>query len=412
MGSAGMTDGLSVRVETPDASWWDRIVAFDARNFGISADHCSDPVHREVQPLDRFRIAVVGDRLAGVATSVPLELTLPGGVQVAATGVTWVSVGAGYRRRGVLTHLLDAVHADGRERGEVAQILFASEAPIYGRFGYGEVTQWWGVEVDAASARLHPTGVLPGDMVPVHDDADPLTSDHVLAVFDEFRRHRPGEVNRAEPRWRMMRGRWSQPIGDAGSAHVITCDDGYAIYRVTPNWDAPERGERPSHILTVVDLVALTPQAHRSLWHRLVNTDLVATVRCGVLALHDPLPLLLADRRWLRTVSWHDGLWMRVDEPVELLAARRYGIDDRLTLQVNGRTVTVEAHGGVGHCTTDAAQADLIVDPRAMGALVMGAGHLGRLAAAGLVHPASATALGRADRLLAGDGPPHCSTLF
>ena len=411
-----MTTDSSVRIAAPEESWWDRIVAFDARNFGIPANSFTDPVHREVQPLDRFRIALVGDRLAGAATSVPLTLTLPGGAHVPVTGVTWVSVSAAHRRRGVLTRLLDAVHADGRSRGEVAQILFASEAPIYGRFGYGEVTTNWEVALDAASVRLHRAGIAPGDTVPVDDDAGSGIDAHVEAVFDEHRRRAPGEVDRLEARWRMMRARWSQPRGDALPVQYLTCEGGYAAYRLASNGDTRDRGGRPGHVMTVVDLVALTQPAHRSLWQRLVNTDLVATIECGVMAPDDPLPLMLADRRWLRTMTWHDGLWMRAAEPAALLGARRYDTEDCLTLEVKGRTFMVDTRPASAHVALVDSRAgsspDLVVDPWALGPLVMGSGPLRRLVDAGLVTPSSEGVLARAGRLFASDRPPQCSTHF
>ncbi len=396
----------------PDASWWDRIIATDARNFGIPADSFADPANRQLLALDRFRVAWSAGDVAGQATSVPLDLTLPGGVTVPAMGVTWVSVNAGHRRRGVLRRLLDEVHADGRLRGEPVQILHASEAGIYGRFGYGEVTEWWGVELDAASARLHANGLPADDLLPITEASSLEADGHVEAMFDAVRRQRPGEVSRAEAMWQVMRNRWRVALGDALPAQVITCDGGYATYRIAPRWDVPERGGRPSHVMTVVDVMALTPQAHRSLWHRMIHTDLVATIRCSVLSPDDPLPLLLADRRWLRTTSMHDGLWMRVDDPVGAFAARRYGSHDRLTLAVDGRLVTIEGSTEGSDCGEGGASPDLVVDPRALGPLLMGPRSFHRLVASGLIVPSSQEMAHRAARFFAADRSAHCSTHF
>ena len=402
----------SFEVVTPEPDQWAQILAVDARNFGLPADSFTDPVHQEIQPLERFRVAWDADRIVGVVASVPLQLTLPGGVPVATTGVTWVSVSASHRRRGVLRRLIDEVHADGRQRGEPVQALFASEAGIYGRFGYGEITDWWSVELDAASARLHPNGIVDDDLLPV-SDADDLDADgHVAGVFDLVRGVRAGEVNRTDARWRAFRARWSKPVGDAVAARSIVCDGGYATYRITPQWDVPERGGRPGHVMTVVDLMAATPAAHRSLWHRLVHTDLVATIRCGVLAPDDPLPLLLADQRWLRTTSWHDGLWLRVDDLTAAFVARRYAGEGRVTLSVDGQVVTIESDGQRGICVSGRAPVDLEVHARAVGPLLMGADRVSRLVAAGLIVPAGSEALRRAQAFFASDRPVHCSTLF
>jgi len=401
-----------VEVVVPDEAQWGEILTLDARNFGLPADSFVDPIHREVHALERFRVARFEGRVVGAATSVPLELTLPGGATTSGSGLTWVSVGASHRRRGVLRRLVEAVHADGRSRGEPVQMLFASEAGIYGRFGYGEVTEWWGIELDAASARLHPQGIASFDLLRVDDADDLAAGGRVAELFDAMRRGRPGEVNRTEARWRLMRSRWGKSVGEAIPVHVVTCDGGYAAYRVTPRWDVPERGDRPGHILTLVDFVALTPAASRSLWHRLVHTDLVATIRSSVVAGDDPLPLWLADRRWLRTVSLHDGLWVRVDDPAKAFATRRYGVDDRLTLSVEGVSYTVEGGPGGAICTRGSARADLVIDPQALGPLLLGPRSLDRLIMAGRVTPVGPDAGARAVRFFAAERPAHCSTLF
>ena len=55
--------------------------------------------------------------------------------------MTNVVVTPTYRRRGVLTEMMTAESATSRQRGEPAAILIVSEAPIYGRFGYGCATR-------------------------------------------------------------------------------------------------------------------------------------------------------------------------------------------------------------------------------------------------------------------------------
>ncbi|MEZ5271349.1 MAG: GNAT family N-acetyltransferase [Ilumatobacteraceae bacterium] len=57
---------------------------------------------------------------------------------------------ATHRRRGLLTELMGRVHADALSRGEPVSILHASEAVIYGRFGYGVTTSERAVRIDRA----------------------------------------------------------------------------------------------------------------------------------------------------------------------------------------------------------------------------------------------------------------------
>ncbi|MGC5410200.1 GNAT family N-acetyltransferase, partial [Streptomyces sp. DT225] len=88
--------------------------------------------------MDRGLFAVAPDgKPVGTAAAYSFELTLPGGNLVPAAGVTAVGVLPSHRRRGVLGAMMRHQLAEVRERGEFLSVLLASEAGIYGRFGYG-----------------------------------------------------------------------------------------------------------------------------------------------------------------------------------------------------------------------------------------------------------------------------------
>ena len=109
---------------------------------------------RDLLDFDRFRVAYDGADLVGVAGSHELELTLPGDGIVPLAGTTWVSVAPTHRRRGILTRLMDELHADIDERREPVAGLMASEGNIYERFGYGIATRSRVVEIDPSRGRL------------------------------------------------------------------------------------------------------------------------------------------------------------------------------------------------------------------------------------------------------------------
>ena len=75
--------------------------------------------------------------MAGTAMSFAMELTVPGQVQVPMAGVSYVAVHPLHRRRGVLRALMRSQLDDLHARGVPLAGLGASEAGIYGRFGYG-----------------------------------------------------------------------------------------------------------------------------------------------------------------------------------------------------------------------------------------------------------------------------------
>ena len=97
-----------------------------------------------------------GDRVVATAGIYSRTLTVPGAV-VPCAGITWVTVAPTHRRRGVLTAImrrqLTEIHE--HEREPVAA-LWASESPIYGRFGYAPAAFRGGLTGRTERLRLRP----------------------------------------------------------------------------------------------------------------------------------------------------------------------------------------------------------------------------------------------------------------
>jgi len=91
--------------------------------------------------MDRCLLALTSDgRPVGTAATHSFELTLPGEILVPAPGVTAVGVLPSHRRQGVLSAMMRHQLTELRAGGEFLSVLLASEASIYGRFGYGPAT--------------------------------------------------------------------------------------------------------------------------------------------------------------------------------------------------------------------------------------------------------------------------------
>src|SRR4051794_41728182 len=88
------------------------------------------------------------------------ELTVPGGL-VRMPGVTLVGVLPTHRRRGLLTGLMRRQIDDIHATGEPIAALWASEAAIYGRFGYGTAARHVSVTLRTAGAGLAPAAPAP-----------------------------------------------------------------------------------------------------------------------------------------------------------------------------------------------------------------------------------------------------------
>jgi predicted acetyltransferase len=303
--------------------------------------------------------------------------------------------------------MMDALHADMVERGDVVGGLTASEGGIYERFGYGVASSQRMVEIDRVRARVRPDVDQPGDVSYVPPDR---VRDVMLKHWDRYRRTCPGELSRSEA-WtdRLLELR-NKPTDGLSPAFVLAHPDGYASYRIKESWN----DGKPSHRLEVMELAACSPSAHAALWSVLLSVDLVGTVAKRGLALDDPLPLLLTNQRLVRTTDLNDGLWLRPLDAVVLLATRSYGTADRLVvaLEDTGERIVVDGSPEGAEARRARTRPDLTCTRAALGALLLGGVRASYLAAGGRIVEERAGALRRADAFFQADRLPLLQTHF
>ncbi|MCO1580689.1 GNAT family N-acetyltransferase [Crossiella sp. SN42] len=348
-----------------------------------------------------------GDLLVGTTTSFPAPLTVPGRTGVPHAGVTRVGVRADHTRRGVVTELMRSQLRDLAERGEVLASLRASEAAIYGRFGYGVASRGRDLAVRTARAKLHPCAPVTGEVrLLAPEELETL----LPSVYHGLDRSRPGWQERSEHYWSLALARHRG--GDeylVGAVHTGPAGpDGYVVYTTGRN----ERGR----YLEIRDLHADNPGAQAGLWRFLLGVDLaVEVVTDDPLAMDLPLEALLTDRDAVRTTGVTDEIWLRLIDVPAALAARTYGAAEPVVLSVRDRFLP----GNTGHYlispdgvarTEAAAQLELDADVLAM--IYLGDSRPSQLAAAGRVTVTTPEALAEADRLFASDRVPWSGTFF
>jgi len=396
---------MAIEFRIPTEDEWPEMLRADARGFGWTPE-ADDFVHkRMVVDLDRFRIAVDDGRIVGVAGAFAFDITLPGGTTAPASGVTWVSVSATHRRRGVLTELMRLLDEQAQDRGEPVSVLFASEGGIYERFGYGIATTMRFVEIDQPSAVLRADLPVDRDAVRYVEGDD--ARDHLKAVWERYRRSRAGEISRGAVWHDHVHQMREKPAGALSATFHLAHRDGYAAYRIASTWAA-----RPAHRLEVVELVPVTAQAHLDLWHVLLGVDLVATVTGRNLPSDEALPYLLTDVRPFQTAVSKDGMWAKVVDPGVAFGARRYGTDDRLVVEVDGKRWAIEAEGDEAWCRPVRTKPDLVMDAPSLGALLFGGVRPTALARGRRLTARDDAALRRADAFFVVGPAPHCSTWF
>jgi predicted acetyltransferase len=366
--------------------------------------------------LDRVWAAFDGKRLVGTFRSFGTELTVPGCARLPGTALSSVSVRPDYRRQGILRGMVAAEHAAARDRGEAVGLLYASEYPIYGRFGYGPacVEATWSLDSRATAFLGDASGSV--EIVP----ADTASRDASIAVFEAWRARSPGEIRRIDYRWDYQFGirvsgdeAWNGFVAlhrDAAGAV-----DGYVRYKVEERWEL----RQPRATLTVEELHGVDRAAEAELWRFLAGIDWVSTVVANRRSRADPLPWLLLNARAAHITEAGDGLWVRLLDVQRALETRTYERAGSLVLDV----VDDEAAGGRSRVLLDASQdgatcrptdrsPDLSLHVSALGAAYLGGSPLRFAVRARGADEHRPGALAEADALFRTIDEPWCSTFF
>jgi predicted acetyltransferase len=235
------------------------------------------------------------------------------------------------------------------------------------------------------------------------------------AIHARIAPSRPGFFHRSQVWWeeRFFSDHSSRRRGRTSLRYAVAEDDrGYVLYRQKANW---EDGHGAGEVF-VEDLMADTAPAWAGLWSLVLSHDLVVKVTAEVRPPDDPLfDLLAAPRRAQRRP--HDGLWVRLIDPLAALSARRYESDGRLTMEIADgfyqRTTTVElaVEEGSGQCRPVGVEPDLRLDLEDLSSCYMGRTRFRELACTGRVK-GSTEALTLADRLFEWHPGPWCPEIF
>jgi len=391
--------------------------------LGTAFLEASDPTARAVfvrdyWDFDRVWVAADGDAIVGTFRTFATELTVPGRVQVPASGIAAVTVLPTHTRRGAMSGMMTAELDAARERGDVLALLNASEWPIYGRFGFGAAVETVGRSLDTRGIRF--IGPAPAGTVEYVDraSAEPL----LRPIFDVHRRTQPGAIDRLDRRWRLNLGHEAFPGQPAWAGWVLLhrgpdgTPDGYALYHAEERWTQ----RRPDYTLVVDELQALTADAYAALWRFLAGMDFVTTVKAEQRPAIEPLPWLLADARAVTETERGEGLWARILDVPRALEARAYERTDALAIETVVRrrgadvreVVALDASPTGARAARSAGAPDLTISLSALSAAYLGGTPLRFAVLPDGVDEHTPGALARADYLLRTIDPPWCSTFF
>jgi predicted acetyltransferase len=383
--------------------------------------------HEDVHPEDlelfseliepeRTLAAFDGEQMVGTTAIFTRELTLPGAVMSVA-GVTAVGVAPTHRRRGVLTQLMRRQVDDVRAAGEPVAALWASEAAIYGRFGYGLAARHAFATVSTAGARLAPAAPVARGRIALMEPVAAV--ERIAPLYDRLRRERVGHLDRAGAWWR-RRTADSERLRDGRSALRAAVHeddggtvDGYALYGVKAGW---ENG--PDGSVQVRELIADGPAATAAVWSFLVGLDLTRRVEWRVAPPDEPFSELLESPQLVR-LAMGPNLWIRLVDAPAALAARTYAAPLDVVLEVedafcpwNAGRYRLAAVDGRAACERTDAAPDIALSATDLGAAYLGGTRLAALQGIGRVRELRAGAVARASIAFGAAREPWCPEVF
>lgn len=349
-----------------------------------------------------------GELQVGGASLFTMRLTVPEAKQVPMAGVTWVGVLPTHRRRGglkkMMRHQLDTLHETGAE--PVAG-LTASQAEIYGRFGYALATDHVVLTVPRHANALR----LPAGTDEVTLRLVDLKS--ALPIFKEkYDRQilfRPGTLEMTGWRQQLLADDPAEMRQGGSKLYSVLAERdgvsvGCALYRT--------RATAPQRQVDVQDVYADDPAAYAALWQMLLNIDL-SMETFAMVAVDDPLLFMLEDRRSAKP-SLADNLYVRLVDVDRALEARTYAepidavfevVDEICPWNAGRWRLSGDVKGAT--CVRTDSPADLTVGIRELASIYLGGVTLRSLEHAGQVAEHTNGAVRSISKAFASDIQPR-----
>lgn len=360
---------------------------------------------RPLCEYDRSFAALDGRQIVGVTRMNSFDLSLPGGRVAACAGCTGVGVLPTHRRRGLMSELMRRALDQTHERGEPLAALYASESPIYGRFGFGPAVP--AAAMTLPRRRIRVPGTEPTD-VRLVDIATALET--FPDIHERTRRRRHGMLSRRQPLWAVRMGH-DPPAERNGRSErflALLADRGFVAYRLDAAWS----GEVPSATLHVEDLVAVDAATELELWRYLLGVDLVETIEIRRRPVDDPLPYAVDDQGRI-DVRTDNPLWLRLVDVPAAFTNRVCATSDRLTLRVhdafapwNDDVWVLDAGPDGATCEPVDVPPDVELDVAELATIFLGGVRPTRLLDAGRIVEHQPGAAARLGALLATDRAP------
>lgn len=424
---------------TPTAADKEEIYQFDLWTF--PSNMSLTRFLNRPNPFEFDRSVVIrdsNDQVAAFHTSYEFkEFNVPGAA-IPVSGLSWVGVHPQHRRKGLLRSMITRHFQDCVERGESVSALFAAEAGIYGRFGYGRASH----DVRFTLGRGAPQRELSNNL-----DKAGLEDLTVRIELYDFDKHvpiieelhvkagqnvngtglnRPGWATRETENLRASMHRLLDPNETAEAARIVIVERGgvpvgYSRFKRSVRWE----NTGPQGRVDAGEVVAVDAAASRKLWAVLADFDLTSDVVAFMVPTDDALLQRLEDTRSI-SMQHVDNVWARIIDLPTALSERQYAGNVEVVLEVTdamlpanaGRwKLSAAAFDGPSGSRTPTVErtddpADIVLDIRELSAVYLGGVSLASLAGAGLVVAKNSRALASASVAFGWPHAPMSSWVF
>lgn len=348
------------------------------------------------------------------------NLNVGGGTLLPVHQITAVTVRPSHRRRGILRAMIGTDLAQAKAAGIPMAALTASEAVIYGRFGFGVATHVCQVEVSSRGGiAFHSPAAAEQGTVEVADVL--VVRDLHNEIFARVHASTYGSIGRHDMYRLVASGQGNyasmEPAKNIRAAlhyDATGAVDGYVTYK-------PDEEAKPPTV-QIVDLLAAGGGAYLALWNYLGSLDLIERITSDMAPEVDPLEWAMAAKRDYKRTGTEDHLWLRILDAPAALAARPYAADGRIVIHVGDplghasgifRIDVVHGTATVTRCPEDGSvEAELAMGVSELSSMYLGAVTARTLLAAGRLREEKPGALARFDALFASPVSAHSLTNF
>mgnify|MGYP001205459169 CR=1 FL=1 len=371
--------------------------------------------------LDRLVAAVDtgSERIVGTGGADSYSLTVHGGAVVPMAGVAYMTTSVTHRRQGAFSGMMNQIHDEARERGDIVSGLWASQAHLYSRFDYGIGVNSYDWEIDPRFGSFSHSPISDDNNSEAHVYFVDANEAAVIlpGIYEQMRQQIVGSVDRNPGRWRYQLFDEERVRDGASALFFAICEEGreqtgYVAYRMR------RKGDTDMGVLEIVEQVSLTDTAHATMWRFLLNFDLVGKITATNRPADDPLWWMLADPRRLNRTS-HDALWVRLLDIPNALESRTYNADGQIKIGLISESQPAEA--GTYVIDIDDSQAsvkkttdkpDVIMTPADLSVIYMGGAKPGPLVEAGRIDIVTTGSLAKLHSMFSTDSAPWCAHYF